>query len=67
MKMGTWTKGYPKSVELDDEAQAELALMLMREDTDPEEHRCKTCGAIYDDGQFCTYCGDFDPLDLGED
>lgn len=63
--MGTWTKGYPKSVVLDGETQAELAMRLMQEGEDPEEHYRKTCGAIYDDGAFYTYCGDFDPLVMG--
>ena len=28
---------------------------------------CRNCGMIYDGGMRCTYCGDSDPLDSGED
>jgi len=28
---------------------------------------CKTCGMIYDGGMRCTYCGDADPLDHGDE
>ena len=50
----------------DEEAQAELADYYMDLGDDPNEWKCRTCGMIYDGGQFCTYCGDRDPLDTGE-
>lgn len=28
---------------------------------------CKTCGMLYDGGMRCTYCGDTDPWDYGEE
>jgi hypothetical protein len=48
---------------VDAEAQAELASRLYAEGLDPDEMRCRTCGAIYDGGTRCTYCGDPNPLD----
>jgi len=44
----------------DHEAQAALVRKYFGYENDM---RCKTCGMIYDGGQFCTYCGDRDPLD----
>lgn len=28
---------------------------------------CRSCGMIYDGGMRCSYCGDSDPTDSGED
>ena len=42
----------------DHESQAELARKYFGKDM-----VCKSCGMIYDGGQYCTYCGDVDPLD----
>jgi hypothetical protein len=50
---------------VDRDAQECLIARLIEEGEDPEAWRCKTCGAIYDGGQCCTYCGDRDPLDEG--
>ncbi len=44
------------------EEQAELARRLFAEGEEPEAWRCRTCGMIYDGGQFCTHCGDHNPL-----
>jgi len=48
---------------IDHEAQAELAQIY----GDDESMRCRSCGMIYDGGMRCTYCGDSDPTDSGED
>lgn len=56
-----FTMNHPKGV--NEEAQNELAAMLISEGEDPENWRCRTCGALYDGGQRCTYCGDDNPLD----
>jgi len=51
----------------DKEAQKEIAAQLQAEGEDPEDHRCRTCGMIYDGGMRCTYCGDSNPLDGDEE
>jgi hypothetical protein len=53
--------GWPRVCEecKDHEAQAILA----SEDA-PE---CGSCGMRYDGGMRCTYCGDSDPTDSGEE
>ena len=52
--------------DFDDEEQNQLAFELIEEGEDPENWKCRTCGAIYDGGQRCTYCGDHNPLDNAE-
>lgn len=52
---------------VDQEAQNELAGMLMRDGYDLDEMICRTCGALYDGGQCCTYCGDHNPTDDPEE
>lgn len=52
---------HPKHV--NKESQAELAAAIIADDENPEDWRCRTCNAIYNGGQRCTYCGDHNPLD----
>jgi RNA polymerase subunit RPABC4/transcription elongation factor Spt4 len=53
----TWPRVCPDCT--DQEAQAILASEGYEE--------CKSCGMLYDGGMRCTYCGDPDPWDQGED
>ena len=55
---------HPEHV--NDEEQDQLAQYYYERLEDPEDWRCRSCGAIYDGGIRCTYCGDIDPLDTGE-
>ena len=55
---------------IDHAAQAELALQYgyqvsegpFGEVIGTTGMECRTCGLIYDGGNFCTYCGDRNPL-----
>ena len=46
-----WTKSEQSQLEDYWDSQGE----------DPDAWRCRTCGMIYDGGQFCTHCGDRNP------
>lgn len=51
----------------DKEAQEILRGRLIVEGEEPDEWKCKSCGMLYDGGQCCTYCGDTDPMNTGDD
>lgn len=42
--------------------QSQLEDYWYSQGEDPDDWRCRTCGKIYDGGQFCSYCGDRNPL-----
>lgn len=46
----------------DRESQRELSSWHWEQGIDPDSMRCRSCGAIYDGGIRCTYCGDQNPV-----